>query len=262
LTIAEALRASGIDAREARLLLASATGFSEASVVAFPERDLPADAQSRFTDFVSRRKTGEPVAYILGRKEFYGLELAVNPAVLIPRPETELLVDLALREEFSSVADLGTGSGAIALALKQQRPTVRVAAVEASAAALVVARRNAAKHSLEIDFRHGRWFEPLAGERFDLIVSNPPYVAVGDPHLDALRHEPPGALLAGADGLDAIREIARDAANHLLPGGRLLIEHGQGQDGAVRELLAAAGLEKAQTWPDLAGIPRVSGGRR
>jgi release factor glutamine methyltransferase len=260
-TIAEALRASGIDAREARLLLASASGFSAASVVAFPERDLPADVQSRFTDFIARRKTGEPVAYILGRKEFYGLELAVNPAVLIPRPETELLVELALQRNFESVADLGTGSGAIALALKRERPASRVAAVEASAAALVVAARNAARHNLEIDFRHGRWFEPLAAERFDLIVSNPPYVAVGDPHLDALRHEPPSALLAGADGLDAIREIARGAPAHLSSGGWLLLEHGMGQDGAVRGLLSAAGLEEARTWPDLAGIPRVSGAR-
>jgi release factor glutamine methyltransferase len=262
LTIAEALRASGIDAREARLLLASVTGFSEASVVAFPERDLPGDVQTRFTDFVSRRKAGEPVAYILGRKEFYGLELAVNPAVLIPRPETELLVDLALGKNFSTVADLGTGSGAIALALKRQRPAARVVAVEASAAALAVAQRNAAKHGLEIDFRHGRWFEPLAGERFDLIVSNPPYVAAGDPHLEALRHEPPGALVAGVDGLDAIREIARGAPAHLPPGGWLLIEHGMGQDSAVRALLVAAGLEDTQSWPDLAGIPRVSGGKR
>jgi release factor glutamine methyltransferase len=261
-TIAEALRASGIDAREARLLLAAATGFSEASVVAFPERDLPGDVQTRFTDFVSRRTAGEPVAYILGRKEFYGLELTVNPAVLIPRPETELLVELALQRNFDSVTDLGTGSGAIALALKRQQPNARVVAVEASAAALAVAQRNAAKHGLEIDFRHGRWFEPLAGERFDLIVSNPPYVAVGDPHLAALRHEPQGALLAGADGLDAIREIARGAAAHLSPGGWLLIEHGMGQDSAVRALLAAAGLEDTQSWPDLAGIPRVSGGRR
>jgi release factor glutamine methyltransferase len=262
LTIVEALRASGIDAREARLLLASATGFSEASVIAFPEREIPRKTEDLYRQMTARRAAGEPVAYILGRKEFYGLELAVSPAVLIPRPETELLVDLALQHDFSSVLDLGTGSGAIALALKRQRPATRVVAVEASAASLAVARRNAAKHSLDVDFRHGRWFEPLAGERFDLIVSNPPYVADGDPHLEALRHEPQGALVAGADGLDAIREIVRGVAAHLSPGGRLLIEHGMGQEDAVCRLLAASGLEDVRTWPDLAGIPRVSGGRR
>lgn len=260
--VQEALRTSGIDAREARLLLAAATGFSEASVLAHTEKALPEKEQQLFLEMAARRAAGEPVAYILGRKEFYGLELVVNPAVLIPRPETELLVELALEQDFSSIVDLGTGSGAIALALKRQRPAARVVAVEASAAALVVAKRNAMRHNLEVDFRHGRWLEPLAGERFDLIVSNPPYVAVGDPHLAALRHEPPGALLAGSDGLDAIREIVRAAPAHLRPGGRLLLEHGAGQDGAVRDLLSAAGLEEAATWPDLAGIPRVSGGKR
>jgi release factor glutamine methyltransferase len=262
LTVHEALSASGIDPREARLLLAAATGFSEAAVLAFQEKVIPADAQALFTDFLSRRKSGEPVAYILGRKEFYGLDLSVNPAVLIPRPETELLVDLALQGDFSSAVDLGTGCGAIALALKKHRPNARVVAVEASAAALAVARRNAVKHSLEIDWLHGRWLEPLGAERFNLIVSNPPYVAAGDPHLAELRFEPASALVAGPDGLDAIREIARGAAARLASGGRLFIEHGMGQDRAVRALLAAAGLEGVTTWPDLAGIPRVSGGTR
>jgi release factor glutamine methyltransferase len=262
LTIVEALRSSGIDPREARLLLAAATGFSEASVLAFQEKSLPGEAEERFTEFVSRRKTGEPVAYILGRKEFYGVELAVNPAVLIPRPETELVVELALKKEFSTAVDLGTGCGAIALALKKHRPKARVVAVEASAAALAVAKRNAARHSLAIDWLHGRWFEPLGAERFDLIVSNPPYVAAGDPHLAELHFEPAAALVAGWDGLDAIREIAHGAAAHLAPGAWLLLEHGMGQDGAVRELLSAAGLEAVTSWPDLAGIPRVSGGTR
>ena len=262
MTIAEALRASGIDAREARLLLAAVTGFSEAAVFAYPEREIPGEEAALFREMASRRAAGEPVAYILGRKEFYGLELAVNPAVLIPRPETELLVERALQAQFSSVVDLGTGSGAIALALKHLRPKARVVAVEASAAALVVAKRNATRHGLQIDFRHGQWFQPLAGERFDLIVANPPYVAAGDPHLAALQHEPQSALVAGADGLDAIREIVRTAPGHLYPGGRLLLEHGAGQDAAVRELLAAAGLEEVASWPDLAGIPRVSGAKR
>jgi release factor glutamine methyltransferase len=262
LTAGEALSSSGIDPREARLLLAAATGFSEASVIAFQEKDVPVEAETRFRQYLARRKNREPVAYILGRKEFYGLELAVNPAVLIPRPETELLVDLALEREFSTAVDLGTGCGAIALALKKHRPQARVVAVEASAAALAVAQRNALKHNLDIDFRHGRWLEPLGAERFELIVSNPPYVAAGDPHLADLRFEPAGALVAGSNGLDAVREIARTAPGHLAPGGWLLLEHGMGQDRAVRELLAAGGLEQVATWPDLAGIPRVSGGKR
>ena len=262
MTIAEALRATGIDAREARLLLAAATGFSEASVLAHPERSLPVAEETLFLSMSSRRATGEPVAYILGRREFYGIELAVNPAVLIPRPETELLVELALQKDFSSVLDLGTGSGAIAIALKRNKPSIRVTASEASAAALVVAKRNAARYNLQIDFRHGPWFQPLAGERFDLIVSNPPYVADGDPHLKDLAYEPQSALLAGADGLDAVREIARAAPRYLKPDGWLLVEHGAGQDTAVRELFRAGGLEEGTTWPDLAGIPRVSGARR
>jgi release factor glutamine methyltransferase len=262
LTVAEALRSDGLEPRETRLLLAAATGFSEAAVLAFPERALPAEAAARFTDFAARRRRGEPVAYILGRQEFYGLPLAVNPAVLIPRPETELLVDLALQRDFSSAVDWGTGSGAIALAIKKHRPDARVVGVEASAAALEVAKRNGVALGLDIEWRHGRWCAPLSGERFDLIVSNPPYVAAGDPHLAALRFEPSSALVSGADGLDAIREIVAAAPAHLAAGGWLLLEHGIGQDGAVRGLLKQAGLEEARTWPDLAGIPRVSGAKR
>jgi release factor glutamine methyltransferase len=261
LTVAQAL-ASGLDVREARLLLAHATGFSQAAVLAFPERQLSAEAEQRFMDFAARRRRGEPVAYILGRQEFYSLPLAVNPAVLIPRPETELLVELALQRDFSAVVDLGTGSGAIALAIKKQRPPARVVAVEASAAALEVAQRNGVALGLDVEWRHGRWFAPLGEERFDLIVSNPPYVAAGDPHLAALRHEPASALVSGADGLDAIRDIAAAAPRHLAAGGWLLLEHGMGQDAAVRKLLEQSGLEETRTWPDLAGIPRVSGAKR
>jgi release factor glutamine methyltransferase len=261
LTVEEALRSSPVDAREARLLLAAATGFSEASVVAHPERRLPPEAEARFEDFVRRRKTGEPVAYILGRREFYGIELAVNPAVLIPRPETELLVELALEKGFSSVADLGSGCGAIALALKRHRSGARVVAVEASAAALVVAKRNAVRLGLEVEFLHGEWLNPLAGRSFDLIVSNPPYVAEGDPHLAELRFEPRSALVSGPAGLDAIRQIAAGAPPRLVPGGWLFLEHGMGQHFAVQELLRKAGLEEVATWPDLAGIPRVTGGK-
>jgi release factor glutamine methyltransferase len=262
LTIHDALRSSGLEPREARLLLAEATGFSEAAVLAFPERSLPAEVEQRFSAFAERRRAGEPVAYILGRKEFYSLRLAVNPAVLIPRPETELLVDLALARKPRSVVDLGTGSGAIALALKRHLPQARVLATDASAAALAVARRNATALGLDIELRHGLWLEPLAGERFEAIISNPPYVAEDDPHLANLQFEPRCAITAGADGLAALRIIAREAPRHLLPGGWLLVEHGAGQHDAVQDLLQASGLETRASWPDLAGIPRVTGGTR
>jgi release factor glutamine methyltransferase len=262
LSIGEALRDAGIDAREARLMLARALNATEAYVLGFPERQLPPSAARAFAEFARRRKNGEPVAYILGEKEFYGLALEVTPAVLIPRPETELLVELALAREFSSFADLGTGSGAIAIAVKKHRPAARAVAVEASGAALAVAQRNAARHAVSIELRKGSWLTPLAGECFDLIVANPPYVAAGDPHLAALRCEPVSALVSGTDGLDDLREIVRAAPAHLEPGGWLLLEHGLGQEIAVRSLLAQAGLEEARAWPDLAGIPRVSGARR
>ena len=261
MTVAEALRA--LEAREARLLLAHATGFSEASVLAHPERSLPAEAEQRFRDCAARRARGEPIAYILGEKEFYGLPLAVNAAVLIPRPESELLVERALALEPAAVLDLGTGSGALALAIKRHRPQARVVAVERSAAALAVARRNAARLGLEVDLRHGLWFEPVADERFDVIVSNPPYVSADDPHLAEgdVRFEPRSALVGGADGLESIREIVGAAPARLAPGGWLFLEHGLGQAVAVRTLLANAGLVSVATWPDLAGIARVSGAR-
>ncbi|MGE5640803.1 MAG: peptide chain release factor N(5)-glutamine methyltransferase [Clostridia bacterium] len=260
MNVAQALQL--LEVREARILLAEASGFSQAALLSSPERALAPDVERRYVDFANRRKSGEPVAYIVGHKEFYGLDLAVNPAVLIPRPETELLVELALRRPFSSALDLGTGSGAVALALKKQRPRARIVAVEASAAALAVARRNAVKHGLDVEFRHGRWLGAVEGERFALIVANPPYVAAGDPHLPELRHEPLSALVSGADGLDDIKAIAAQAPEALEAGGWLLLEHGLGQDAAVRQLLVQAGLEDVATWPDLSGIPRVSGGRR
>lgn len=259
--VADAIAASGVDAREARLLLAAATGFSQASLIASGDQDLPDSVLEKFESMTRKRKQGEPVAYILGHREFYGLELAVNPSVLIPRPETELLVELAIERNPASALDLGTGSGAIALAIKRHLPGTRVVATEADSSALATAQRNAARLSLEIDFRHGRWFEPVAGERFELVVSNPPYVASGDPCLEELRYEPRTALVGGADGLDAIREIVKQAGSFLAGGGWLLLEHGLGQDKAVRDLLAQAGLDSITTWPDLAGIARVSGGR-
>jgi release factor glutamine methyltransferase len=267
LKVAHALAGAGIEPREARLLLAEACGFSEASVIAQGERELPPEIEAHFEQMAARRRSGEPIAYIVGRREFYSLPLSVGPAVLIPRPETELLVDLALERISPSVAasvlDLGTGAGAIALAIKRNRPRARVVAVEIGAAALEYAKRNAAKLGLEIELLHGRWFEPVRGERFDTIVSNPPYVALEDPHLNQgdLRFEPRYALVAGADGLDEIRVIVSSASEFLNAGGWLLLEHGVGQDHAVRALLAAAGLEQVTTWPDLAGIARATGGK-
>lgn len=254
-------QALSIGVADARLLLAEATGLSQASLLASPERELAADAEARFRDFAERRGRGEPVAYILGRKEFYDLSLIVTPAVLIPRPETELLVDLALARRPASVLDVGTGSGAIALALKKHLPGTRVVATDASAEALEVAKRNAARLNLDVEWRHGRWFEPVAGERFEAIVANPPYVSAADPHLAELQYEPMLAIESGADGLDAIRAVVKEAPRHLVPGGWLLVEHGMGQQAAVRGLLEAAGLETASAWPDLAGIPRVAGGK-
>jgi release factor glutamine methyltransferase len=262
LTVAEAIAKSGIDRREARLLLAEVCGFSQASLAASPQQDVPFDVENAFLDLVEKRKQGMPVAYLLGRQEFYGLELSVNPVVLIPRPETELLVELALARNPQSILDLGTGSGAIALAVKHQLRSAKVTAVDADLSALQVASRNATKLGLDIDFRHGRWFEPVGDERFDVVVSNPPYVAQGDPHLPALRFEPQSALIAGPDGLDGIRAITSAAVNHLLPEGWLLLEHGQGQEKAVVDLLEKAGFRTVSTWPDLAGIPRVTGGKR
>lgn len=260
--VKEAIAGSGIDPREARILLAEASGFSQASLAASADEDVPFEVENAFLELVKRKAAGEPVAYILGRKEFYGLDLAVNPSVLIPRPETELLVELALQHKAAAILDLGTGSGAIALALKFHSADSNVTAVEADLSALATARRNAVKLNLAIDFRHGRWFDPVAGERFDLIVSNPPYVADGDPHLEALRFEPRGALVAGPEGLDCIRDIVAGAGEHLRPQGWLLLEHGIGQAQAVRGLLSAAGFASIATWPDLAGIARVSGGKR
>ena len=261
MTVSQVIAASGIDAREARLLLAEVCGFSQASLAASPEQEIPFEVENAFHEFTRRRIKGEPVAYILGRKEFYGLDLSVNPSVLIPRPETELLVDLVLEKKPDSLLDLGTGSGAIAIAVKFKSPRTRVVAIDSDFSALVTAKRNAAKFNLDIDFRHGRWFAPVAGERFALIVANPPYVASDDPHLADLRFEPRGALVSGPEGLDAIREITSAAGAFLLPGAWLLLEHGMGQEKAVQELIAGAGLESATTWPDLAGIARVTGGK-
>ncbi|MGE4367798.1 peptide chain release factor N(5)-glutamine methyltransferase [Thermomonas sp.] len=269
-TVAGLLRiqAAGIDPVDGELLLAEALGRSRSWLYAHPEAPVPAPARARFGALLARRQAGEPVAYLLGRQGFWSLELEVGPATLIPRPETERLVELALARlpagQPLRVADLGTGSGAIALALARERPQARIVATDASAEALAVARRNAERLGLvQVEFRTGDWLAPLRGERFDLIVSNPPYIALGDPHLAQgdLRFEPPMALASGADGLDAIRVIVRDADRHLRPGGWLLLEHGWNQGAAVRALLEAAGFVEVATGRDLEGRERISLGR-
>lgn len=265
------LQAGGGDAVDAECLLAHALGQSRAWLYAHADQDVDAARAARFDTLVTRRLAGEPVAYLTGLRGFWHFDLQVTPDTLIPRPETELLVELALArmpmrmqtgaEPASRIADLGSGSGAIALALAHERPDARVVATDASDAALGVARRNAKALGLHaIDFRQGDWLVPLAGERFDLIVSNPPYIAADDPHLvqGDLRHEPAAALASGGDGLDAIRVIVRDAPAHLVPGGWLLLEHGWEQGASVRGLLAEAGFVEITTHHDLEGRDRVT----
>ena len=273
--VATALRAAaaalGADAgrAEAEYLLAHALGRDRTWLHAHADAAIAPAAQARFDALVAARRAGQPVAYLLGDAGFWSLELVVSPAVLIPRADTERLVELALerlpRDARATVADLGTGSGAIALALARERPRARVIATDASAEALAVAQANARRLAIaNVEFRHGDWLRPLAGVRCALIASNPPYIAADDPHLGRgdLRFEPRAALVSGADGLDAIRAIVRDAPAHLEPGGWLLLEHGWEQGAAVRALLQAAGLAAAFTATDLSGHERVSGAQR
>ncbi len=257
-----------IDRLDARLLLQYATGCTHADLLARPETPLIAPAFEQFAGWVARRAAGEPLAYLVGEAEFRGRVFQVSPDVLIPRPETEVLIDLALERlagrASPSVVDLGTGSGIVAVSLALECPAASVAAVDLSPGALAVARNNAGRLGARIDFQAGDWFAPLAGRRFDLIVSNPPYVADGDPHLerDGLPHEPRMALSdlqPGGNGLACIRRIVAAAAAHLNPGGWLLFEHGYDQGAASRNLLADAGFKDPFTHPDLAGIDRVSG---
>lgn len=226
---------------------------------------LDAAALQRFEALLARRLAGEPMAYLRGRQGFWTLELAVTPDVLVPRPETELLVELALARMggHGALVDLGTGSGAIALALKSERPGWQIAATDRSAAALAVTTRNAVRLGLEVEFLHGDWYAPLAGRRFDIIVSNPPYVAPDDPCLmgDGLRCEPRTALAAADAGLADLRTITAGAVTHLSAGGWLLLEHGADQGAAVRALLTDAGFTTIETHADLAGHPRVTLGQ-
>jgi release factor glutamine methyltransferase len=264
-TVGEALSGCGIAMSEARSLLCAASGLSRAALAAHPEEVLSDPVVEAYREKLARRRDGEPMAYVLGEREFYGLRLCVTPDVLIPRPETELLVDFALEclPPGGSVLDLGTGSGAIALAVKQHRPDATVTGVERSALSLEVARRNANVLGLDVEFVEGSWFNPLAGRRFDLVLSNPPYIASGDVHLGQgdLRFEPSAALVGGGDGLEAIRQIASDVLGHLSRGAWVAVEHGQGQDAAVADLFRRGGLASISSRPDLAGIARVTLGK-
>jgi release factor glutamine methyltransferase len=297
-TVASALAAARtkLPANEARLLLGHVTARPAAWLMAHDDEVLDEDAMLHFASLVARRKGGEPVAYLLGYREFYGREFAVSPAVLIPRPETELLVDRALAHKVMRsgihadgagaaatgaalsttirttirtttraprILDLGTGSGCIAITLALEIPSAQVCAVDASEAALLVAGKNAERLGASVRLLQSDWFGSLSGESFDLILANPPYIAERDPHLgvEDLRYEPRPALASGADGLDAIRRIVADAPAHLLAGGQLWLEHGYDQAVAVRELLAEAGLHDIEQHRDVAGIVRVSGGR-
>lgn len=251
---------------DAGLLLCHVLDCPRSYLLSHPEARLERDAQQSFEALLARREQGEPVAYLTGTKSFWSLELKVTPAVLVPRPETETLVEAALDrmppDQPMRVADLGTGCGAVALSLARERPQVHVVATDCSDPALAVARDNERQLGIpNVAFYESAWFRELAGQRFDLIVSNPPYVAEGDPHLASLRHEPQAALQAGADGLDAIRQIIRDAPGFLNPGGWLMLEHGADQAESVRSLLAEAGFVHVETRTDLAGRPRVSLGQ-
>ncbi len=253
--------------REAQILLGHALGVSRAWLSAHGDEKADPSAAAIFRDLIRRRRTGEPVAYLVGKREFYGLDFHVTPDVLIPRADTETLVDSALEKlrpgAPHDVLDLGTGSGCIAITIAHERPTARVTAVDVSNAALNIARRNAVAIGVDVEFVQGRWFAPLAANRFDLIVSNPPYVAAGDPHLQQgdLRFEPATALTSGKDGLTDIRVIVAGARAHLRAGGWLLFEHGHDQAGICRDLLLDAGFGDVISCADLAGLPRVAGGR-
>jgi release factor glutamine methyltransferase len=262
----DTLLSQGLDRLDAQLLLLHTLGRSphdRAWLLAHDTDTLPAVAAPTLQSLARRRLQGEPVAYLTGQKEFYGLDLRVDARVLVPRPDTEVLVDWALGtlEPYpdGTVVDLGTGSGAIALALKHSRPALQVQAVDYSTDALTVARANAQRLQLDVQFQQASWLTGVSG-RFHTIVSNPPYINADDPHLAALEHEPLEALASGADGLDDIRAIIDQAPVHLRPGGWLLLEHGYDQAPAVRALLSAAGFSAVQSRRDLAGIERCSGG--
>ena len=259
-----------IDRLDARLLLEHVCGCRHADLIAHPEQQLTEAQAARFDELLSRREAGEPLAYLLGNAFFYGLEFSVSSDVLIPRDDTEVLVDQALdkavKYQQPKIVDLGTGSAIVAIVLAKHCQDAVVTATDVSQAALGIARKNAERHGARVRFLEGDWYAPLGEDRFDLIVSNPPYVVDGDPHLarNGLPFEPQTALtdgVADGDGLACIRTIIDGAPAHLSPGGWLLMEHGYDQAVKVRDLLAAAGFSEVASWRDSAGIERVSGGQ-
>ena len=277
-TVAAALAQAqrrGVTRLDAQLMLARLLALSRTTLIAHDERALTDGEAEGWANWLARRAGGEPLAYLLGEKEFCGLLLEIDGDVLVPRPETELLVEWvsALLAEVPMtrarapasvpprVVDLGTGSGAIALAVKTANPLAAVTATDVSAASLALARRNAARLGLAIEAIETSWWDGLAHRRFDIAVANPPYIAADDPHLEALRHEPLAALTPGNDGLAALKAIVAGAPRHLEPGGWLVLEHGFDQAGAVRGLLAQAGFVAVETRCDLAGLERATGGR-
>lgn len=269
ITIREALYQArlSIDDIDARMLLQHVLNVGPAHLIAHSAQQLTAAQAQAFRLMTAKRAQGEPVAYLTGKREFYSLDFMVTPAVLIPRPETELLVDLSLAriplDVPYRILDLGTGSGAIALTIAKHRPLATITAVDISANAIAVAKINATQlNARNVRILMGDWFRELGEERFDLIVSNPPYVAEGDPHLSQgdLRYEPGPALAAGCGGLECIESIVPGAPAHLTPKGMLLLEHGYDQAQACRQLLSNAGFRRVLSVPDLAGIQRVTGG--
>ncbi len=262
-----AARAAGVDRLDAQLIVGAALGQSRSWLLAHGDAAVDAAQSAQITAWLARRADAEPLAYLLGEREFHGLAFAVDARVLVPRPETEVLVDWALDVLRAlpalrpQVVDLGTGSAAIAVALGHRHPAADLTAVDLDAGALAVAAGNASRHGVTLQLQQGSWWQPLAGRRFDLAVANPPYIAAADTHLPALRHEPLGALVSGADGLDALREIVAGAAAHRAPDGGLLLVHGATQAEAAQALLSSHGFAAVSTRRDLAGLPRCSGGR-
>ena len=251
---------------DAELMLAQTLDLPRSYLIAHPEEELDDVTLQRFRALLDRRTSGEPIAYISGTREFWSMPLIVSPATLVPRPETEILVDVAIsnlpRKAKASVLDLGTGSGAVALAIAKERPLVEVVATDKSAEAIAVAAENARQLALpNVEFAVGDWIEPVLGRRFDMIVSNPPYVADNDPALAALQFEPASALVAGSDGLDAIRKLVDECRQVIKQDGWLMIEHGAGQKDQVENLLTQHGWQDIDCRNDYAGLPRVSRGR-